>query len=795
MDLIDLNGNILFICESIYKRNILDKLNNTNKLFNIKFMTLKELVKSYYFNYDEKTIYYLMDKYNIKYDIAETYIENMYYIENINYESEKLNKLVSYKKELEDNSLLIKDNLFINLLKNKIIIFYNYDLTKFDLKLIEELKKITNVSIINKQYNTYEHKVYKFNTINEEVEYVAYKIADLINTGIDINNIKLANISNDYYPTIKRIFNFYNLPINLESTISLYSTYIGKLFIDNYNENINVTLDSLKQYEGNEIYNAIIDICNKYTWTNNYNKIKELIIHDLKNTKVKTNKYDNAIELIDYKNNNIKDEYVFLMNFNLGYIPKVYKDEDYITDSIKPSILESTIEKNRLEKDITIKSINNIKNLVITYKLKTPSKEYYPSNLLDLYEEVTDNINLTKSYSKINDQIKLTTALDKLVKYGTKSNELNILFNNYKIPYLEYTNTFTNINKNDLYKFVNNKLNLSYTDMQKYNECPFKYYLSKVLKLDIYEDNFAAVLGTIFHHVLENCFKDNLNIDEEINICLNKNYKDKVLTNMEKFFIEKIKKDMVFVIDTIKHQYSLSKLDKLLTEKTVYINKGNNIKITFVGKIDKILYKENNQNTVVAIIDYKTSDPDIELGYVPYGLHMQLPIYMYLAKNMDFQNVEIAGIYLQKVLPKIEKIDYKKSNEEIKINNLKLEGYSNSDQTILEQLDITYKDSEVIKSMKLKKDGDFMSYSKVLNKNQIDTLINLTQNEIDKCIENIEQARFDIKPIQEEKDKSVTACKYCKFIDICFRQNKDINKLQKYEKLSFLGGEENDEMD
>ena len=35
--------------------------------YNIKFMTLEEFVKRYTFDYDNKTIYYLMKEYNIKY--------------------------------------------------------------------------------------------------------------------------------------------------------------------------------------------------------------------------------------------------------------------------------------------------------------------------------------------------------------------------------------------------------------------------------------------------------------------------------------------------------------------------------------------------------------------------------------------------------------------------------------------------------------------------------------------------------------------------------------------------------
>ncbi|MBQ8234858.1 MAG: hypothetical protein IJZ36_04695, partial [Bacilli bacterium] len=88
------------------------------------------------------------------------------------------------------------------------------------------------------------------------------------------------------------------------------------------------------------------------------------------------------------------------------------------------------------------------------------------------------------------------------------------------------------------------------------------------------------------------------------------------------------------------------------------------------------------------------------------------------SKNMGVEDVKIVGIYLQKVMPKIEKIDFKNKNN--KKNNLKLEGYSNSDKQIIEKLDDNYSNSEVIKGLKTKTDGTFYSTSKILTNNEID---------------------------------------------------------------------------
>ena len=67
----------LIICNDSDKKKLLMR----NKLINVKLMNINEFISKYYFDYDENTIMYIMNKYNIKYEIALVYIRNLYYIE------------------------------------------------------------------------------------------------------------------------------------------------------------------------------------------------------------------------------------------------------------------------------------------------------------------------------------------------------------------------------------------------------------------------------------------------------------------------------------------------------------------------------------------------------------------------------------------------------------------------------------------------------------------------------------------------------------------------------------------
>ena len=771
------NNSILIIPNS-KKKNIIKELNK--KQLNINIMTLNELIKKYTFDYNEKTIYKLMQKENIKYDIAKNYIKNIYYIENKNYNNKKLDKLVNIKKHLEENNLLIYDNLFKNYIKNKKIYIYYDSINKYQNKILEEIKKETEIIILKKEYNNYTPIIHEFNNITEEITFVAQQICELIDNNTDINKIKLVNVKDEYTNEIKKIFKFYNIPINLNKK-NIYGTKIIQDFIKNYKDNIEETLKyieenyNLNNETNNKIYNKLINILNEYTWCDNYIDIKELIVNKLKNTTIKE-KLNNAIELTNLEN--ITDEYTFIMNFNQGSIPKIYKDEEYIDDETKEKLnLNTSIENNIIEKEKTIKLIKNIKNCIITYKLKTPFSSFYPSSIIeDLNKEIIKEHKPSNiSYSKINDKVNLTKKLDNLIKFNIKDDTLETLYSNYEIPYNTYDNKYTKINKNNLLEYIDNKLLLSYSSLDNYYHCGFKYYINNILKLNPYEETFYTIIGSLFHYVLEKTLRNNEDYKKHWDEYVSK----QTLSNKEKFFINNLEDTCKFTVETIKKQLEYSSLDQTKYEEKIYINKDKNTKITFIGIIDKLMYKEEDGETILAVVDYKTGNTNIDLNKTIYGLSMQLPIYLYLAQNSGLKNVKIAGFYLQNII-----------NKENNENNLKLNGYSTSKKEILEKFDSSYENSNVIKSMRTKSDGEFYSYAKTLNETEINNLINLVDKKIEEGANNILEANFDINP---KKINGINiGCEFCKFKDICFKKEKDMIYLEEQDYKEFLGDKNNE---
>lgn len=778
----NLKDNTLLIIPNHLKETIL--LSFCDELKNIKIMTESEFLKKYYFDYDLETIYYLMNKYKLKYEVVLIYLKNLYYVENKEYSNEKLNKLVEIKKELEELNLLKYKPLFLNKLKSMNIVFYNfYDLDKFYLNLIDNLKKITSIEVINEGNNCYyEHKIYEFKNAEEEVEFVATKICELVLSGVNINNIVLLNSSDIYTNHIKRIFKYFSIPINIKDNNSLLGTKMGTFFLENINFDISKTFElleinfDLKNSLNLEIYNRLITISNKFSFVSDYMKIKELLKVELLNTKLSDVILDEAVKvevLEDYIPND--NEYVFLLGFNQGECPKNLKDEDYINDLLKVKLnLSTTTSKNIIHNKKIISIIKNAKNLWITYKLNGEQGSLTVSSLNEkLNYEVIHNIKISYNYSNLNNNLKLARYMDDYLKYGSKNEDLDLLNNTYKNNvYRKYDNKFNGIKK------TSENITLSYSSMDNYYKCSFKYYISSILKLNCYEETFMTYIGSLFHYVLSK--KDNLSLEDSITEFMNNNPKE--FTNKENFFLEKLKKDLEFILDVIKKQKDYTNFHNALYEKYIEIPKGND---KFIGIVDKILLNDNK--TLGAIVDYKTGNPSLELNYIEYGLGLQLPIYLYLINKIN-PDIEIVGFYLQKILPSLITRNPLKDITSQKRDLLKLQGFSLSEEEKLSEFDKTYIDSELIKSMKVGNNG-FYAYSKTLTKTNMENIVKIIDQKIDEALTNIHNNNFDINP-KVINNKNI-GCEYCKFKDICYMTEKDIVRLKDIDNLDFLGGDNN----
>ena len=210
----------------------------------------------------------------------------------------------------------------------------------------------------------------------------------------------------------------------------------------------------------------------------------------------------------------------------------------------------------------------------------------------------------------------------------------------------------------------------------------------------------------------------------------------------------------------------------MLYEHKIDIKLMDSPYVHFKGFVDKIMYKEKGNDTLVSIIDYKTGNTSVDIKNLKFGLSMQLPVYLYLVNNSDvLKNIKFTGFYLQHILDiNLTKSD-KKTKEQENFDNLKLVGYSTSNLDRLSIFDSTYENSEMIKGMKLTANGDITKTAKVLSDDEINEILIITHERIVNAMNNILEGHFDINP--KILDNNNVSCEYCKFKDICYHDEKN----------------------
>lgn len=749
----DIKDGDLIITPNHIKEEILKEISKNKKIINCKFMTLNKLKEYLFKTYDDYTIYKVMKKYNLKYKIAKEYLDNIYFKD-----------VISMNNYLKENNLLIKKT-FPNF-KRIIIIGYK----TLEPYILDRLKM--NVQYLNTKEEKYIHQVHEFNNQTDEIVYIAEKIIENLKE-VTPNQIKLVIPNSEYIVEVQRIFKMLNIPLNIKNNSKIYSSKTVRDFIDvlKKTKDMNTSLELITK---NEIYNTIIDIINKlYKIKNVDDTYIEILENKLKETSQKNQYKEGAIDVIPFEDIHSKNNFYFILGFNQNIIPKIFSDDDLLPDKEKKHLgMFTSIEKNKLEKEKVKDILTTYPNIYISYKLEDKFSTYYPSSMIkDLNLEVIKGREPKLKYSNEYNKILLSILLDDYINYGEKDKRLYPLCSTYKdIEYKTYSNEFKKIS--NLKQYLPKPFNLSYTSINNYFLCPFKFYIENVLKLSKITDDFPILIGSLVHYTLQNMYEKDFDIDT----CFNTYLKNVDISPRQEFFIKKIKNILKEEIKVIKIQDNNSKFKEIINEKKITIDKGNNI--TFTGIIDKI----SKLDDYIIITDYKTGSNMSNLEGIDEGLNLQLPSYIYLIKKGLNRDYKIAGFYLQKLLHS------KQLDKDIDITeNLKLNGYTINDEKIINKIDKTYENSKTIKGMKKTKTG-FYKYAKLIEESEIEKIENIVEENIEKVIKGVEEGYFPIKP-KKVKRKNIS-CKYCKYQDLCYYKEDDIKYL-KLKPLKEIVGDQN----
>lgn len=778
----------LIVVNDLDKKRIIKEASKHSSFFKGKIMGYKELMKHLYFDYSEETYFYISSKYKVSKEVAEIYVQNLYLIDSSAASSPKLSFLKDLYQELLNQNLLIINKLWKEKIKNVKIVFYHLNhQDKYFQRVVTDCGKLTQIEIQDIEEQEQQKIVLtKYATIEDEVIGVCNKICDLLKQGYLETDIFLSNLREEHYKYFDIYANMFHLNLNLRKKETYFSSTIVSDFCRWYEHSLTEAIERLKEkyksQEELEVIEWIISICNKYAFSKDNELKKEFIIEDLKKQKKEEKNKTQGIEEIDFYENEIpKNAKLFILGANEGIFPKIKKEEEYLNDKEKIELnLNTTSETNIIEKNRCHKKLKVFKNIYLSYPKKDGSLELYPSSMIeDIKYEIEDSQDVYHNSNQYN-LLTLGKKLDNLRKYGTNDKVLKILKNTYpNTSYNAYQNDYTKV------AFPRKEIKLSYSSLDTFFHCAFRYYLDNVLHLNQYEEKFDQKVGTLFHEVLKDSYKEKFDFEKSWNFYIQKMEIENV---REKFFLQKLKKDLKRILETLSVQENEKKFHVKL-EETVTLD-FKEAKLT--GIIDKIFWLNKNNQTLVSIVDYKTGNPKLSLNEIPYGLSLQLPIYLLLLKKLPFQNIKVIGFYLQKILPSIPERDHIHTEEDLKRKKLMLQGYSTDEESYLKEFDPTYENSKLIASMKVSSKG-FYSYAKVLSDEQMKKLETITLDKISEAINEIKNNNFAINP--KRISGNLIGCDYCRYQSICFRKEKNIVNLKELKMSEFLGGEKNANMD
>lgn len=748
---------MLVIAPSHLHEDILNYYRKDNPLFDIKLISKSDLSKAVNYSKKDSSLVILMESHNLSYDIAEMYLKYIPYL-NDNY-NHKFDEILKIQKELIDKNLLYIDEASKLLYSNKTALVIGYQ------KDDDELKYLSDTLNLKLEFFefTRDYKVkniYEFTRIEDEIYYTLNDIAHLLDLGEDISNIVIVRKEKTYDYYLKKYAPTFGYQINIENSIILYDTGLYSEFIKLYEDNhdINTSLEELKLIsKDDDLYDGFVRIVKGLILKDTAYEIqKEYLIHKIKNMKIDLGRYDKAVKVSEefgfYQN-----KHVFVLGFMQSIFPKTNKDSDYFSnDELHHIHLLTAKEETRFDQENILNLLSLDNKYYLSYSLNLGIGGYgYPSpiaNILGL-EKIKDPFPKYFYSKKVLSYIACDLE-DSSFYYDNRPEKYHQTSEVVDLDYNSYHNEYSKV---DVYK-SSDVITLSTSSLDTYSNCPFKYYLERVLEIDKFEGNEASTLGEIVHNILEHSINDNdydvekhfyklidnSEVDEDTKIIWKLNLVEQV-----KEAVKAVKKHLQYMKKPEIHQEI--KITNKLNENTFVI-----------GRIDKMIVLDNKY---LVMVDYKTgASGDFNPQQLEYGLSTQLPTYAYLSEASEYRDYETIGLYINHVLTNSKTIEIKE--DELIPSYLKLCGKSIADINIFSNFDNSIGDgkSSFVSGVSTCEEGIKPS-SNVASRNEFIDLINKVKEIYMNTSSDIHHNNFPIRPLFI---KNFNACSRCSYKDICF---------------------------
>ena len=588
--------------------------------------------------------------------------------------------------------------------------------------------------------------------------------------------VRIADNTTDMLKAVYRLLENFNVKENLEKIANeFYQSGDYKLY-DEYTRVYDILIDMLGSV--NSIVGTdkmtVSDMCDMLTVcagavkvSHRPSRVDEVVV--------------TGLSLV--REENIRCVYIPCMNE--GYIPKPFSDSSIITESDKRMFIKNNlpvsmdfVTKSLRERFDLYAAISSASDEVVLSmsEFETTGEVKSPSEYLNAITELTDVEITTRQDLKDEFFLVSVSSASELASTQGMSQIAEAIF-----ELTGFCPTFDNNNPDKLSDEIvrsiySNHLHLSFSGIEEYVSCPFKFFLHRGLRIskdDAVEFN-AANMGTFIHAGLERLLdgeNDVKNftdaqlkacIDEisedyyqnDLKDCKNRSKRFDYLFSRAKYALQSAAENVVREIKSSDFEPFDFEID--ISEYVKQTELSKDFTLSLVGSIDRVDMANVSEDRYVKVIDYKSGKQTFSLDKIYNGLSMQLPIYASAVRSKH-GDVKFAAMYYLKV--GVPEIEHKKLSPLSDLEYLKkIDSYYTRDGLFDENpnvLDI------------LDKDGVFLekvSKTSIVPEENINKLVDFTTSKVGEIGTDISSGKIDISPIC---DKKFDSCEYCDYKNIC----------------------------
>ena len=189
----------------------------------------------------------------------------------------------------------------------------------------------------------------------------------------------------------------------------------------------------------------------------------------------------------------------------------------------------------------------------------------------------------------------------------------------------------------------------------------------------------------------------------------------------------------------------------------------DNGKVIVEGRIDRLDISEDGY---AKVIDYKSSSRDMNEAEVRGGWDLQLMLYIKVAAENGYRPAGTFYYYIHEPDLKLKESEPEPEGPEDNIKReYAMKGWFSNEPGAIRSIDGSCEgDSEVIKGMGFKKDGDLKKTDRAKSPEEFDQLMDDVADNAGALASAILDGEAAVRP---KKTKSTTACEYCPYKGVC----------------------------